>query len=144
MILVLVSVVLALAVLSLARQRLRGHVRLERELEQLVRERTEQIRDLSLRDPLTGLRNRRFVVELMRSRGQPLIRPGVEQRRGLARTGFGIVMVDLDEFKHVNDTYGHESGDMVLQECAATWWWRRRPGSRRTRLGATPARLGAL
>lgn len=68
-------------------------------------------KEASLRDPLTGLHNRRFLfewldVQLAQSRrnGQPL----------------SVALVDLDHFKTVNDTAGHDVGDQVLKE-AARW-----------------------
>jgi diguanylate cyclase (GGDEF)-like protein len=68
------------------------------------------LRDLAMIDALTGLYNRRFaeqrlVGEVARStrKGHPLT----------------VVLLDLDEFKHINDTYGHPAGDLVLQEFAA-------------------------
>ena len=68
------------------------------------------LRELAMIDALTGLYNRRFaeqrlVAEVARSarKGHPLT----------------VVLLDLDEFKHINDTYGHPAGDLVLQEFAA-------------------------
>jgi diguanylate cyclase (GGDEF)-like protein len=68
------------------------------------------LRELAMIDALTGLYNRRFaeqrlVAEVARSarKGHPL----------------SVVVLDLDEFKHINDTYGHPAGDLVLQEFAA-------------------------
>lgn len=60
-------------------------------------------------DPLTGLYNRRYatqhmqrIIERARDSGQP----------------FAVMMMDLDKFKSVNDTFGHEAGDFVLKEFA--------------------------
>jgi len=65
-----------------------------------------QLREQALRDPLTGLHNRRYLfetapamLELARRQGQPL----------------AVVLMDLDHFKLINDTYGHAAGDAVLQ-----------------------------
>ncbi len=67
----------------------------------------ETLRVLSVRDPLTGLFNRRFMQE-------PLER---ELRRA-ARSGrpLGGILLDVDHFKQFNDSYGHEAGDIVLRE----------------------------
>lgn len=65
----------------------------------------QTIRQLSLRDPLTGLANRRFLQENERH----LI---AGARR--ARTQMAVLAVDLDNFKAVNDQYGHAAGDTVL------------------------------
>ncbi len=69
----------------------------------------EEIQNMALTDPLTGLYNRRGLFELGR----------VEFARAL-RTGrpFSAIMVDLDHFKRINDRYGHFVGDKVLQEAA--------------------------
>jgi len=69
-----------------------------------------ELREQAVRDPLTGLYNRRYLAET--------------QERELAhaeREGYkvGFVMIDIDHFKNVNDTFGHEVGDHVLQKLAA-------------------------
>jgi diguanylate cyclase (GGDEF)-like protein len=67
----------------------------------------EKLQDQSVRDPLTGLYNRRFLEttfeELVRNCGEN-------------GTGTGIIMADLDGFKLFNDTFGHDAGDHVLRE----------------------------
>lgn len=65
----------------------------------------ERFRELALRDPLTGLRNRRFVETEL----GPLVVGAVENGEPLA-----IALVDLDHFKLVNDLYSHATGDQVL------------------------------
>ena len=62
-------------------------------------------RALSMRDPLTGLWNRRYLEETM---GRELPRA----RR--LNTGIGAILFDLDHFKQLNDTFGHDAGDFVL------------------------------
>jgi diguanylate cyclase (GGDEF)-like protein/PAS domain S-box-containing protein len=67
----------------------------------------ETLRSQSIRDPLTGLFNRRFMEEsLERELGR-----AVRSQRPL-----GIIMLDLDYFKNFNDTFGHQAGDEVLRE----------------------------
>lgn len=66
-------------------------------------------KEQSLRDPLTGLHNRRFLDEY-------LGRAEAEAKRDGARVGF--IMADLDYFKQVNDVYGHLAGDAVLKDVA--------------------------
>ena len=60
---------------------------------------------LSMRDPLTGLFNRRYLDETM---GRELPRA---RRRG---ESIGVILLDLDHFKRLNDTHGHDAGDHVL------------------------------
>jgi diguanylate cyclase (GGDEF)-like protein len=70
----------------------------------------EQVETRSITDPLTGILNRRGLDELGKvefARSIRLERP------------FSVIMLDLDHFKEVNDTHGHEIGDRVLQEIAA-------------------------
>lgn len=70
----------------------------------------ESLQQQSIRDPLTGLFNRRYLeVSLERE----LLRA---QRNG---GSLGVIMLDIDRFKCFNDTYGHEAGDAVLREVAA-------------------------
>lgn len=69
----------------------------------------EQIRDLAIRDPLTGLHNRRYVMDRL----QELL--GEFRRDG---RDFCVALIDLDFFKKVNDVHGHQGGDLVLQEFA--------------------------
>jgi diguanylate cyclase (GGDEF)-like protein len=76
-------------------------------------------------DPLTGLPNRRYFDELV-----AILRPG---RRAGDRTG--IVMVDVDHFKKLNDRYGHATGDMVLHAIAGAI-------TASVRAEDTPARFG--
>ncbi|MCG2578405.1 diguanylate cyclase [Dechloromonas sp. XY25] len=66
----------------------------------------ESLRDSTLRDPMTGLNNRRFLEEYV----ETLI-SGVQRKRSTV----SILMLDLDYFKMVNDTYGHDAGDSVLK-----------------------------
>lgn len=77
--------------------------------EQALRESEAAIRALSLTDPLTGLANRRRLDEALRSEIHRV------QRYGGRLT---VVITDLDHFKKVNDTFGHQVGDEVLQAFA--------------------------
>ena len=98
--------------------------RLEEEVHQRTRELADSNSELqslndrlleaSLTDPLTGLRNRRFLFEEV-SKDIDLIRRRTNNRR---KECFDLVfmMVDLDHFKPINDNSGHEAGDRVLLE----------------------------
>jgi diguanylate cyclase (GGDEF)-like protein len=65
----------------------------------------ETLHDQSIRDPLTGLYNRRFMVECLERK---ILRSGRNGQR------LSVLFVDLDHFKRFNDTFGHEAGDYVL------------------------------
>jgi len=66
----------------------------------------DSLRQQSIRDPLTGLFNRRYLEEAL----------AIEIERAKRNNGpFSIIMLDLDHFKLFNDTHGHESGDTVLR-----------------------------
>ena len=68
---------------------------------------SETLRKQSIRDPLTGLFNRRYLEEML----------GRELRRALRyNRPIGLIYLDIDHFKIFNDTYGHGAGDAVLRE----------------------------
>lgn len=81
--------------------------RLERE----VRRANERLRDWAIRDGLTGLFNHRHFQELLRTE--------FARARRYAQP-LACLMIDLDHFKSVNDTYGHPFGDEVLKQVAGT------------------------
>jgi diguanylate cyclase (GGDEF)-like protein/PAS domain S-box-containing protein len=70
----------------------------------------EALRNQSIKDPLTGLYNRRYLTEMLEREIRRAVR---------AEQSLGILMLDLDHFKKFNDTYGHEAGDTVLREAAS-------------------------
>ncbi|MDO9085240.1 MAG: GGDEF domain-containing protein [Anaerolineaceae bacterium] len=72
----------------------------------LLQESEAQLRELSVRDALTGLFNRRYLEETLEREIHRV------ERKGLS---LGIIMLDLDHFKRINDTYGHPAGDVALQ-----------------------------
>jgi diguanylate cyclase (GGDEF)-like protein len=78
---------------------------------QVAEQRAKQLKRLSVTDPLTLLSNRMYFDE----------RYHEEWKRG-HRLGISlsVLMIDLDHFKHINDTYGHLSGDVCLREFATT------------------------
>jgi diguanylate cyclase (GGDEF)-like protein len=84
------------------------------------------LREQAIRDQLTGLFNRRYLIETL--------------ERELARAQRGhypvsLIMIDLDHFKNLNDTYGHRVGDLVLQSLGKMLLVK-------TRLGDIPCRYG--
>lgn len=70
----------------------------------------KELKDSAITDRMTGLYNRQGFMELAR---QELNKAGTERRN------VGFLMVDLDKFKRVNDRFGHQAGDLVLQKFAA-------------------------
>lgn len=74
-------------------------------------------RDFANRDPLTGVGNRRFFDATMQSEIERRTRP--LGRRGIDSSPLALLIIDLDDFKGVNDRYGHQIGDAVLQEATA-------------------------
>ncbi len=85
-----------------------GSVIVARDVTELERLRAE-LADQALRDPLTGLHNRRRLVAALDELGGGAPADAVDGGRPLV-----AVMVDIDHFKQVNDRFGHEVGDQVL------------------------------
>lgn len=120
------GVLVFVVVIMIWRQRVGVLIRQKKHLEDAVQQRTfdlqrektellhtkEQMRRFAERDDLTGLWNHRIIVERLRievdrsrREGQPL----------------SIILVDLDFFKRINDSYGHPAGDLVLKGASATF-----------------------
>jgi two-component system cell cycle response regulator len=81
------------------------------ELEKSLKDAYEKIRLLSITDKLTGCYNRTYMDEYLAkeiARAKRYIRP------------VSLVMADIDHFKRVNDTYGHQAGDLILKDFAAS------------------------
>lgn len=79
-------------------------------LEHLVKIRTQEIELLSKTDPLTGLWNRRHLEETLEAEFKRAKRYSKE---------LSIMIIDLDHFKSINDTYGHMAGDEVLRQVSS-------------------------
>jgi len=79
-------------------------------------EKNKELKQQSVRDPLTGLYNRRHFLEYMRTTPQ-----AEAPARGAAPEQCGaLFLLDVDHFKHINDTWGHAAGDAVLTAIAAS------------------------
>lgn len=70
-----------------------------------------ELKCLALMDSLTGLSNRRYVQACMENRMNDFQKHGIP---------FAVILMDVDLFKQVNDTYGHDTGDQVLKILAET------------------------
>jgi diguanylate cyclase (GGDEF)-like protein len=88
-----------------AQQEARAHTRQVMFETAQARNDAERYREQALRDPLTGLRNRRYVDEHL---------PGAVVLAAETRSPLTIAVVDIDHFKRINDTLSHEAGDEVL------------------------------
>jgi diguanylate cyclase (GGDEF)-like protein len=93
---------------AVVRLRVLNARRRERELQQL-KAAHDEIRNLAFFDSLTGLPNRRLLLDRL----QQTLAAGVRSNRKRA-----LLFVDLDDFKTLNDTLGHHIGDLLLQEAA--------------------------
>jgi diguanylate cyclase (GGDEF)-like protein len=94
-------------------QRLQDLERINGELEQEIKERKlaeQRAHDLSTRDALTNLMNRRALIQQLEHAVATADRSGV---------GFALLFLDLDKFKQINDSHGHEAGDELLRQVAA-------------------------
>ena len=80
-------------------------------LQDELRKRNAELEAISRTDALTGLPNRRHLQERLASTA------AASRRRQIS---MAVLMVDVDHFKSVNDRFGHEAGDIVLKEVAAT------------------------
>ncbi|MBI1825961.1 MAG: diguanylate cyclase [Planctomycetes bacterium] len=86
-------------------------IRLNGELEERVAQRTQQLRELASREPLTALFNRRYLNETLQRRYSEAVR---------YESDLACIMIDLDDFKKANDRFGHQVGDEILVLAART------------------------
>jgi len=91
-----------------------------------VAKKNKELAYLASRDPLTGCLNRRAYFDVLDSRFATLLESG---------EAFASVMLDIDHFKSVNDTYGHSVGDMVIKQLAKTILANMRTGDLACRYG---------
>lgn len=95
-------------------------------LQDSLRESNRQLERLSTTDPLTGLANRRSFMDRLEI--------SLQQGRR-TKMPLGLIMIDLDHFKIVNDTCGHQGGDQVLREVAGLLGSQMRPYDLAARFG---------
>ena len=90
-------------------RRLEKLARISDRYQNSLRELSESLREASITDALTGLRNRRYLMERLREES------GLGKRSAQV---YSLAMVDVDRFKAINDRFGHETGDIVLHRIA--------------------------
>lgn len=84
------------------------HARIQVEV---MKEQVSAMDELAYKDALTGVRNKTAYDQFMTQK--------IEAEIAQARANFGIAMIDLNYLKRINDTYGHERGNVYLKECCA-------------------------
>jgi diguanylate cyclase (GGDEF)-like protein len=78
-------------------------------LEQMVQERTEELRRLAYRDQMTDIFNRRGFIDAFAE---------VQQKASGNDEALAVMLIDIDNFKAINDSFGHLAGDQVVTETA--------------------------
>lgn len=79
------------------------------ESEEKFRQLAMRLNEVAIRDPLTEIYNRRYLFERLRENNDRFRRTG---------TIYSVAILDVDHFKNINDTYGHQVGDYILKELA--------------------------
>jgi two-component system cell cycle response regulator len=91
-----------------------------------LRDRLDHSLELAITDQLTGLYNRRFLFGQL----APLV-----QRAQCGGEAVSVMTIDIDHFKRLNDTFGHDAGDIVLRDFAVRLGTNTRPSDFACRLG---------
>jgi two-component system cell cycle response regulator len=90
--------------------RVKIHLKIKR-LQDELKSANENYKELSITDPLTKIYNRRFLSDILENEFQ---------RAERKREFLSLIILDVDHFKEINDTYGHQNGDAVLVAIAET------------------------
>ena len=85
-----------------------------------IRRELTRLRDLVFKDELTGVLNRRgFYERFTRLFSEAVYhKEHSETKRSVEIADFAVLFIDLDDFKQINDSYGHDTGDEILQQIA--------------------------
>jgi len=95
-------------------------------LDKKIQEKTEELKSLAITDPLTKLYNRRYFSEI----SSELFELDKREEKSLS-----VIMIDIDKFKNINDTYGHQAGDVVIETLASTMSYMKRESDIACRYG---------
>lgn len=112
---------------AVVQYRMRRIIRERQHLETAVAERSAELatanralQEISLRDHLTGVRNRRFFESMISADASQALRAHNSDPKNFSRDHRDLIfyLIDIDHFKEVNDQYGHRAGDLLLVEFA--------------------------
>lgn len=101
---------LAMAVVTVVGLELNGYRRVLVQRNDQLTLAFDRLREMAIRDELTGIHNRRFLMDVLQQQK-------AQHERRLEQV-FSVCFVDLDHFKRVNDVFGHGKGDLVLKRFA--------------------------
>ena len=123
------TTLLALVVANLYRLKKRSAARLQQKNEEITQQKeileqqakeiervNRELEDAALNDPLTGLRNRRFYSQVIGTETASVKRSYQPESRAEHCKDILFCLLDIDNFKQINDQYGHDAGDYVLVE----------------------------
>ena len=80
-----------------------------------------ELQKMVTKDELTGIYNRRFIMEMTEKKVSEVKREIIEEDKGEDKRGnLGVLMIDIDFFKKVNDSFGHQVGDLAIKFVAQT------------------------
>jgi len=95
-------------------------------LDKKIQEKTEELKSLAITDPLTKLYNRRYFSEI----SSELFELDKREEKALS-----VIMIDIDKFKSINDTYGHQTGDIVIEKLSSIMSYMKRESDIACRYG---------